>query len=166
MHSYPTKTDHSRTNKYSITALPRPAPRSGWGVSLRRDSLSQTSPLPPRRGLNRNKKATRVSLKRDPSLAWASCVLAQNTPWSPKRPLAQKALGEPLHISPGRVKLAWASLSVSATVRTCNAHSRTQQRFQSNPDIHSNAQSQRILKPRQYKLNTSHKKDSSFPYLE
>jgi len=39
-------------------------------------------------------------------LAWASCVLAQNTPWSPERPLAQEALGEPLHISPGRVKLA------------------------------------------------------------
>jgi len=34
--SYLTKTDHSGTNRHPITALSRPAPRSGWGVSLRR----------------------------------------------------------------------------------------------------------------------------------
>jgi len=36
IHSYPTKTDHPEINKHPITALSRPAPRSGETVSLRR----------------------------------------------------------------------------------------------------------------------------------
>ncbi|QCD95904.1 hypothetical protein DEO72_LG6g601 [Vigna unguiculata] len=51
-------------------------------------------------------------------LAWASRARLGETisvRHSPGRPLAQETLGEPLHISPGRVELAWARLSVFAT---------------------------------------------------
>jgi len=43
IHAQP-KTDQPEINKHPNTALSRPAPRSGWGVSLRR------VPPPPRRG--------------------------------------------------------------------------------------------------------------------
>ncbi|QCD92749.1 hypothetical protein DEO72_LG5g818 [Vigna unguiculata] len=69
-------------------------------------NLAYVRPLPPKRDI--------CSLK--------------NTFGSPGRPLAQKALGEPLHISPGRGKLAWARLSVSAIVRTCTTHTHTPNR--------------------------------------
>jgi len=72
-------------------------------TSLRLRGLAQASPPPPRRGLKQERESSTGSRLGEVPLAWASCVLAQNTLWSPERPLAQKALGEPLHISPGRV---------------------------------------------------------------
>jgi len=39
----PTKTDHPEINKHSNSSLSRPAPRSGWGVSLSRDVLAHAS---------------------------------------------------------------------------------------------------------------------------
>jgi len=63
-----TNTNHPRMNKHPNNVLPRPTPRSGWRVSLRRDVLAQASPLSPRWGL---KEASRehhgISLRRDPS---------------------------------------------------------------------------------------------------
>jgi len=109
----------------NITTLSRPAPRPGWGISLRRDNLAQASPPPPKRGLKKEQESNAGSRLGETPLAWASCLLAQNTLWSPGRPLAQETLGEPLHISPGRVELAWARLSVFATVRTCTTHTHT-----------------------------------------
>jgi len=41
--SYSSKTDHSGTNRHPKTVRSRPASRSGWGVSLRRDVLAQAS---------------------------------------------------------------------------------------------------------------------------
>jgi len=38
---FQTNTNHSRTNQHPNSTLPRPAPRSGWKVSLRRDELAQ-----------------------------------------------------------------------------------------------------------------------------
>jgi len=101
--SYSTKTDHSGTNRHPNTARSRPTPRSGWGISLKRDSLAQAIPPSPRRGLKKEQESNAGSRLGETPLAWASCVLAQNTLWSPGRPLEQKALGEPLHNSPGRV---------------------------------------------------------------
>jgi len=66
-------------------------------------SRSGESPPSPRRGLKKEQESNAGSCLGETPLAWASCVLAQNTLWSPGRPLEQKALGEPLHISPGRV---------------------------------------------------------------
>jgi len=59
--------------------------------------------------------------------------------------------------------LAWASLLVFATVRTCAMHPTE---VPNNPDIHSNAQSQGIHRPRQYKLKYTSPNGSNFPYLE
>jgi len=109
-------------------------------------SRSGESPFA-RRGLKQEQESNAGSRLGETPLAWASCVLAQNTLWLPGRPLAQEALGEPLHISPGRVKLAWARLSVSATVRTCTTHTHTQQRFLSSSNAHSSTPSQEIHTP-------------------
>ena len=61
-------TTHPRATQRPNHTLSRPTPRSGGRASLRRDSLAQTSPPPPRRGL---KTGTRnhceISLRRDPS---------------------------------------------------------------------------------------------------
>jgi len=38
-----TNINHSRMNEHPNSALPRPIPRSGWGISLRRDVLAQAS---------------------------------------------------------------------------------------------------------------------------
>jgi len=63
-----TKTNHPRINKHPNTALSRPAPRSGWRVSLRRDSLAQASPPLPRRRLKTGTGKQRgILLRRDPS---------------------------------------------------------------------------------------------------
>ena len=69
-----TNISHLIINKHPSSVLPRPTPRSGWRVSLRRDVLAQArrarlgEPPSPRRGL---KEASRehhgISLRRDPS---------------------------------------------------------------------------------------------------
>ena len=57
-------TTHPKVTKQLNHTLSRPAPRSGGKASLRRDSLTQTSPPPPRRGLEtRNKNHCGVSHK-------------------------------------------------------------------------------------------------------
>jgi len=158
--SYWTKTDHLGTTNIQNTALPRPAPRSGEAVSLRR------VPPPPRRGHKIRGMGNAGSRLGETPLAWASCLLAQNTLWSPGWPLAQEDLGEPLHISPGRVKLAWAKLSVSTTVCTCTTHSHTQQRFPSSSYTHSSTQTQANHKSQRYKTKHTTRRESSFPYLD
>jgi len=70
--SYPTKTDHSGTNRHPNTALSRPAPRSGETVSLRR------VPPPPRRGHKIRGMSNAGSRLGETPLAWASGMLAQN----------------------------------------------------------------------------------------
>jgi len=61
-------TTHPKVTKQLNHTLSRPAPRSGGRASLRRDSLAETSPPPPKRGLEtRNKNHCGVSLRRDPS---------------------------------------------------------------------------------------------------
>jgi len=114
--SYSTKTDHLGTNRHPITALSRPAPRSGWGVSLERDSLararqsrsSETVSLrraPPllRRGHKNRSMSNAGSRLGEIPLAWASCLLAQKPQWVPWATIhGEKGLGEPLLISPRR----------------------------------------------------------------
>ena len=78
--------------KRSNITLSRPAPRSGWRVSLRREVV-----------------------------AWARCSLAQEQRGSPERPLAWSSLGEPLLISPRRDMLAWARKLVPTIVLSCNS---------------------------------------------
>ena len=93
-------------------------------------------------------------------LAWASCLLAQNhtlVAWATTR--ARNPGRAPAH-------LAWARLSVSATVRTCTTHTHTQQRFPASSTTHSNTQSQGIHKPQRYKTKYTKRRGSSFPYLE
>jgi len=64
---------HTKPRKQSNIALPRPAPRSGWRVSLRRDVLAQASLLRLSEGSKKWSRSTRgVS-----PLAWARCSLAQ-----------------------------------------------------------------------------------------
>jgi len=65
-----TNINHPRTNKHPNITRSRPAPSSGWRVSLRRDVLAQASLPSPRRGLKSIRETTR-------DLAWARYSLAQ-----------------------------------------------------------------------------------------
>jgi len=61
-------TTHPKVTKQLNHTLSCPTPCSGGRASLRQDSLAQTSPPPPRRGLEtRNRNHYGVSLRRDPS---------------------------------------------------------------------------------------------------
>ena len=59
----------SQENKHTAPylALPRPAPRSGRRISLRRDMLAQESPLCLGEGSKKSRNQRRISLRRDPS---------------------------------------------------------------------------------------------------
>jgi len=85
--------------------------RSGWGVSPRRESLAQASPL--RLGESSriwNRGLRTFSLRRDlPRLG--ETFTCSKLSESPRRPLAREGLGKPLLASPGRDMLAWASLT-------------------------------------------------------
>ena len=110
IHSYPTKTDHPEINKHPITALSRPAPRSGWGVSLRR------VPLRLGEGSKRKQESNAGSRLGETPLAWASCLLAQKFEWVAWLTFRANWCGEPLSDSLRRVRLAWARLTVLALI--------------------------------------------------
>jgi len=118
--SYSTKTDRLGINRQPNTARSRPAPRSGWGVSLRR------VPPPPRRGHKNTSLDNAGSRLGETPLAWASCLLAQKSSWPPGRPFAQQLWASSLFISPRRVWLAWARLTGLATVSPAAAKFFTQ----------------------------------------
>ena len=107
--SYSTKTDHLGTNKHPIIALSRPAPRSGWGVSLRRGSLAQASP-PSAQARARNKETGTTARSRlgEIPLAWAT--------------YREKGVGEPSSDSLRRARLAWARLTVLALMYLQQMH--------------------------------------------
>ena len=72
-----TKTNHPRINKLPNSVLPRPAPRSGWRVLLRRDVLTQASPLRLGEGSRKHPENITGSCLGETPLAWARCSLAQ-----------------------------------------------------------------------------------------
>ncbi|QCE03969.1 hypothetical protein DEO72_LG8g2001 [Vigna unguiculata] len=86
---------HTKPGKQSHIALPRPAPRLGWRVSLRRDMLAQarharSSKSPSlRRGLEKaSGKPRGISLRRDPSRLGEILARSKFMSGSPRRPLA------------------------------------------------------------------------------
>jgi len=111
-------TTHPKATRQPNHTLSRPAPRSGGRASLRRESLAQTSPPPPRRGLEtRNRNHYGISLRRDPSHLGEWFARSKMMSRSPGRlfekevwaSLCQTRLGEP--------ELAWARLTVLALIR-------------------------------------------------
>jgi len=118
-----TNIKHPRINKHLNTALSRPAPRSGWRVSLRRDVLAQASPLrpgeppSPRRGLKKASRNQRgISLRRDPSRLSEILALSKRRVGRLGDLSRKKGLGESLFISPRRDWPAWARFTGLATV--------------------------------------------------
>ncbi|QCD82192.1 hypothetical protein DEO72_LG2g2527 [Vigna unguiculata] len=85
-------------------------PCSGEIVSLKR------VPLCPGEGSKQETRTTAGSRLGETPLAWASGSLAQNDEQVAWATFREKGLGEPLPDSPGRVRLAWARLSVLALV--------------------------------------------------
>jgi len=75
--SYPNNSNHKWVNTQPNTTLPRPIPRSGWRVSLRRDILAQASPLRLGEGSKRASRSNAGSRLGETPLAWARCSLAQ-----------------------------------------------------------------------------------------
>jgi len=63
------------------STLSRPAPRSGWRVSLKRDELAQVSPLRLGEGSRNGVETHAGSRLGETPLAWARCSLAQKSLW-------------------------------------------------------------------------------------
>ena len=127
--SYSTNTDHLGTNKQPITTLSRPAPRSGWGVSLRRGSLAQArqsrsgeSPSAQARARNKEIGTTAGSRLGETPLAWASGSLAQKVEQVAWATYREKEVGEPSSDSLRRARLAWARLTFLALVHLQQMH--------------------------------------------
>ena len=103
---------HTKLRKQSNIALPRPAPRSGWRVSLRQDVLAQASPLRLGEGSKKWSRSTRgISLRRDPSHLGEILARSKKHSRSLGRPFVAKYLGEPLLTSPRRDMPAQVSLT-------------------------------------------------------
>ncbi|QCD85874.1 hypothetical protein DEO72_LG3g395 [Vigna unguiculata] len=92
--------NQSALDKYPNSGLPRPAPRSGSRVSLRRDVLAQASPLRLGEGLKRKVGAHVGSRLGENPLAWARCLLAQKAKLVAWATFHAKVLGElPVHLA-------------------------------------------------------------------
>ncbi|QCE07578.1 hypothetical protein DEO72_LG9g2598 [Vigna unguiculata] len=78
-------------------ALSRLAPRSDWRVSLRRDVLTQASPLRLGEGSKKAAGAHAGSRLGETPLAWARCSLAQKAEPVAWATFRAKVLGE-LHV--------------------------------------------------------------------
>jgi len=89
-------------------------------------SRSGEFPTPPRRGHKNTRMDNAGSRLGETPLAWASCLLAQKSSWSPRRPFAQKLWASSLFISPRRDWLAWARLTGLASVSPAAAKFFTQ----------------------------------------
>jgi len=88
-HTQSKQVTRESSNVQNITH-PRPTPRPGWGVSLRRDvSLRRASPRLGERTKTRGVAITGSRLSEIP-LAWASGQLAQKVSESPGRDFVQK----------------------------------------------------------------------------
>ena len=126
LYTYPSSHNHTQskqitreTSKVQCIAQSRPASRSGWGASLRRDMLAQASLPSPRREYKNTYVGITGSRLSEIPLAWASCLLAQKMSEPPRRDFAQRP---PCFISPRRDWLAWARLTGVATVLHCISH--------------------------------------------
>jgi len=165
--SYSTKIDHLGTNKHPITALSRPAPRSGWGVSLRRGSLAQASPLSAQaRARNKETGTTTGSRLGEIPLAWASGSLAQKVEQVACATYREKRVGEPSSDLLRRARLAWARLTVLALMYLQQMHHSKP----TNRAKNSTHPKQWFIHPTTTNLKkTVHKQYNSnpnFPYLE
>jgi len=175
-----TNINHPRVNEHPNSALPCSIPRSGWGVSLRRDVLAQArrarsgetcslrraSPSP-RRGLERGAGAHAGSCLGETPLAWARYSLAQNVELVAWATFRTEALGElPVSSRLGETDSLGRDLQVSPLAHL------EQPCFSNQPNIQSvlthqierlNHTSSNQRKHRPKRLET---KNSNFPYLE
>jgi len=93
--------------------------------------------------------------------------LAQKDSGSPRRPFVEKDLSELMLISPRRDQLAWASLSVLATVFTCSRLEGIPQT--TNPPYHTSITAGKLKQSQttwNNRLVPNEQEGSSFPYLE
>jgi len=104
IHTQPNRSSRNKQTSKHNTISPN--------TSLRLRGLAQASPPPPRRGLKQEQESSAGSRLGETPLAWTSCLLAQKhtlVAWATTR---AESSGRP------SARLAWASLSVSVTVRT------------------------------------------------